>query len=613
MSSTVVTTGETTALIINTIIGLTIVAVFGYLVYTQLPRIEKILKEKLEESLTRNSKNKGNQPLQKIFLGYSHKSVKDWIQWITNQELDKKMEAFKNLEECLQVDPDELGAVTSDIVFAVANFGFDESTDVLQNFAKTIREKYLQINSLEIYYKAATQSLSKLNPEKASEFLQSEFMALKGKKDYELLQRDILAAFENVPISPELENFWVNVLTLKAINQRVKEEILTIIQSYEPATQNDILTRAMAYYVDNENVEINKEDKRVIELFFGISSKFLKDGVDDVWQLSIRAIQQERTKDLFIELLSSVITNKDFKLSEEQIAAIVDDPHAGSIFRDLLSARYSLSDDEKALMKKDFDIAYYQELRHHGIKFFRPTTTKTINKNFLNDYHEIADKYASDGAYKKTADGTGLMIINGTGELEKLYLCDIIAANLNKAFVYINAKAILGSIADISKLKPNLEHHKPCIVYLDYLYEAMTETLDRTSDTNFKNLAKAISDLYESSSMKFFANVRVSKEATEQNAKITEALQESFGGKHIFIKELNLPDENERAAVIANFSEKLSQTRSMTPELADKLSSSNAGNSKLDFIDYLSRYFEKTLLLYGELRQPSELQLSDPS
>jgi len=45
MSSTVVTTGESTAIIINLLISLMLVALIGALIYSQLPRIEQMIKK----------------------------------------------------------------------------------------------------------------------------------------------------------------------------------------------------------------------------------------------------------------------------------------------------------------------------------------------------------------------------------------------------------------------------------------------------------------------------------------------------------------------------------------------------------------------------------------
>jgi hypothetical protein len=610
MSSTVVTTGESTAIIINLLISLVLVALIGALIYTQLPRIEKMIKEKLAESLVRNSKNKGNQPLTQIFLGYNHKSVKEWIQFITAQELDTKIEAFDNLKKYLEVETDEMGAVTSDIVFAIANFGFDDCVDNLIKFCKHVRDDYISINSLEIYYKAATQSISRFELDRAREFLQDELMLLKNKRDYELLERDVLMALGNIEPSPELEEFWVQVLTHRSFSQRIKEEALIIVQRYTPESQNNVISKSLSYFVNAQDLTLSPDDRRVIELFFGIGCKFLKDGVEDVWKLSIEGVKKDHCKDLFIQLLSSVLSNKDFKLTEEQMQAVIYDSVAGPIFRDILTMRFGISDSEKTIFKRDFELSYYEEIRNNTIKFFKPGSPKSLNFNFAEDYDFLNDKLSASSSKRKSQDSSGVRIISGTGELDKLYMVDVLAANSNRAFVYINSKTILNSIADISKLKPNLENNKPCVVFLDKFFETITEGLDKTQETNLVNLAKTIIDSGKIVGIDFVANVRVSQETAEQNSKLQEASEELFEKRITYLKEINLPDEDERQKVINFYKEKLDPSRDLNSDLENTLMSNGAGVSKMAFVTFLQEYFEKTLLVYGELRNPSEVNLS---
>jgi hypothetical protein len=608
MSSTVVTTGETTAIIINLLISLVLMALIGALIYSQLPRIELMIKERLQESLKRNSKNKTNQPLTQIFLGYSHKSVKEWIQWITAQELDTKMDAFENLKNILETEPEELGAVTSDIVFAVANFGFEDCVDILIKFCKHIRDSYIQINSLEIYYKAATQSISRFEVDRAREFLQEELMLLKNKKDFELLERDILLALGNLEPSEELEEFWVEVLTHKSFSQRIKEEALIIIQRYPPESQNNILSKSMSYFVQAQDLSLSADDRRIIELFFGIGSKFLKDGVDDIWKLSIEGVKKEHCKDLFIQLLSSVLSNKDFKISEDQLQLVIFDNIAGPIFRDILTMRFGISESERSIFKRDFELSYYEQLQNNLIKFSKPGSIKSLNPNFAKDYDYLVDKFSSSSGKRKSQESSSLKLISGTGELDKIYILEQIALNANKTFVYLNSKMILNSIADISKLKPNLENNKPCIVFLDKFFEVLTEAHDKTQETNLVNLTKTIVDSSKVVGIDFVANIRVSQDTAEQNPSLEEAFDELLEKKTIYIREINLPDENERQEILNFYKEKLDPSRDLNPNLENTLSSANAGNSKIAFVNYLQDYFEKTLLVYGELRNPSELK-----
>lgn len=610
MSSTIVTTGESTAIIINLLISLVLVALIGALIYTQLPRIEKMIKDKLAESLVRNSKNKANQPLTQIFLGYNHKSVKEWIQYITAQEMDTKIEAFDNLKKYLEVNTDEMGAVTSDIVFAIANFGFDDCVDNLIKFCKHIRDDYIQINSLEIYYKAATQSISRFELDRAREFLQDELMHLKNRRDYELLERDVLMALGNIEPNPELETFWVQVLTHRSFSLRIKEEALIIIQRYPNESQNNILSKSMAYFVQTPDLSLSPDDRRVVELFFGIGCKFLKDDVDDIWKLAIEGVRHAHCKDLFISLLSSVLSNKDFKLTEDQMQSVIFDPDAGPLFRDILAMRFGISDSERAIFKRDFDISYYNDLRTNIIKFVKPGSSKTLNANFGEEYDYLIDTISPSGGKKKSQTSSGIKILSGTGEIDKLYVTEIIALNSNKSFVYVNSKSILNSITDISKLKPNLENNKPCIVFLDNFFETITDRLDKTQETNLVNLSKTILDSGKVSGIDFVANIRVSQETAEQNTKLQEASEEFFEKKITYIKEINLPDENEREKIINFYREQLDPSRDLNSDLENTLISGGAGISKMAFVNYLQEYFEKTLLVFGELRNPSEVNLS---
>jgi hypothetical protein len=610
MSSSVITTGETTALIINFLISLMLVALTAALIYTQLPRIEQMIKKKLEESLARDSKNKGNQPLTQIFLGYNHKSVKEWIQWITAQEVGTKTEAFENLKRFLDVEPEELGAVTSDIVFAIANFGFEDCVDILIKFCNHIRNSYLQINSLEIYYKAATQSISKFEIDKAREFLQEELMLLKNKNDYELLERDVLLALANIPPCPALEDFWVKLFSHKNFSQRIKEETLMIIQKYPNESQNNILTKSMTYFIYAKDLSLSMEDRRILELFFGLGCKFLKDGIEDIWKLSIEGVKQEHCKSLFIELLASVLSNKDFSLTEQQLQAVILDSEAGPLFRDILVIRFGISESEKSIFVRDFEEFHYQELRNNSIKFIKPIGTKILNPSFAEDYDFLNDKISSLTNKRKSAEVFNFKTIAGNSDLDKLYIMDVLANNSNKTFVYINSNLILNSIADISKLKPNLEHNKPCIILLDKLYETILSDLDKGQRNNLVNLIQTVSDLGKEIGFDFVASFGTSQATAELNTKLKDLSEDLLDVRFEYLKEINVPDENDRQKVVNIFKEKLDPAREFNPDFEKVLVSTNPDISKLAYVNLLKEYFEKTLLIYGELRPLSDVKLS---
>ena len=610
MESSVVTTGETTALIINFLISLVLVALTAALIYTQLPRIEQMIKKRLEASLDRDSKNKGNQPLTQIFLGYNHRSVKEWIQWITAQEGETKNEAFETLKRCLEVEPDELGAVTSDIVFAVANFGFDDCIDILIQFCKHIRDSYLQINSLEIYYKAATQSISKFELDRAREFLQEELMILKNKNDFEILERDVLSALANIEPTPDLEEFWVKVFTHKNFSQRIKEETLIIIQKYPNESQNNILSKSMAYFIQTPDLTLSLEDRRVIELFFGLGCKFLKDGVEDIWKLSIEGVKQDHCKPLFVELLGSVLSNSEFKLTEEQMQAVILDSEVGPIFRDILVLRFNISESERSIFVRDFEAPKYEELRTKTIEFIKPLGPKVLNANFTEDFDFLNDKISSLTSKRKSQDKYTLKAINGSDDLSKLYMVDVLASNSNKTLVYINSRLILNSIADISKLKPNLENNKPCLVVLDKLYDTILEDLDKTEQNNLVSMIQNISELGKEIGFEFVANFSVNKDTADQNTKLRDFAEDVLEVNFNYLKDINLPDEAERQKILTSFKEKLDSARTLNPDFEKVLVGSRPEVSRLVFVNFLQEYFEKTLLLYGELRTLSDVKLS---
>jgi hypothetical protein len=134
--------------------------------------------------------------------------------------------------------------------------------------------------------------------------------------------------------------------------------------------------------------------------------------------------------------------------------------------------------------------------------------------------------------------------------------------------------------------------------------------LDKGQQNNLVNLMQTVTELGKEIGYDFVANFGVPQATSEQNTKLRDLSGELLEVNFDYLKDINLPDENERQKIINHFKEKLDPARTLNPDFEKVLLSSRADVSKLSYVNFLQEYFEKTLLLYGELRTLSDVKLS---
>ena len=145
---------------------------------------------------------------------------------------------------------------------------------------------------------------------------------------------------------------------------------------------------------------------------------------------------------------------------------------------------------------------------------------------------------------------------------------------------------------------------------LDKLYDTILEDLDKTEQNNLVSMIQNISELGKEIGFEFVANFSVNKDTADQNTKLRDFAEDVLEVNFNYLKDINLPDEAERQKILTNFKEKLDPARTLNPDFEKVLVGSRPEVSRLVFVNFLQEYFEKTLLLYGELRTLSDVKLS---
>lgn len=602
--------------LINFLIGFIVVVGAAIFLLTNFPKIEAVLQNKLENSLDREVEDKSAEPLHEIFLGFAHDSTASWVKWVETQDPEFKETAYQNIVKYLANEPEQLGSVTGDAVKAIASFKKETDFSIIMNLLKNVREKFQRFKTIDMFYQDAATILVKINEFEAIDFLNSELEHYLNQLDSDKIQGYIIRALFSVTDDKLLAPILTSCLCNYQIKRSIKVEIIYIVEKRDQEFQKEVYGATLSKILRSGVEYFSEDDIVIIEQIFQNSKKFLIEGQETyderIWHAVIEFCETPKLRTQFIKLISDFLENSEQQLTHGQIVTLLakNEP-AKSSFREALIKRHSLTTDELTVIKPPIKI---EDLYFHKqtLALEKSKKTKTVLFDLLDDYNSLEKIISLNdfGKADKAAQGA-VNLIAGESSHEKLYILRTLAANTNKSFIYVDLGEILKANFEVTNLKNMANNCKPCIVYLDNITEALVSDLSKGEELHLKELNKAVQDLSLTPNIFFCANLPYERETLKvSHPTLSEVLASNQKGNFRILYSIDNPDEKKKMEILFKFQEKISENKlNDSPEYdAHSIIALSKSKSMLEYLFFLSTYFESGLLIYGTIRDVYEFE-----
>jgi len=447
------------------------------IIYFISPYIEQLSTSLWNRSLSRNSTDKEQQPLHHTFYQYNHESAIAWLKWIDGQNSEMRETAYQMLDNYLNNSKDDElgGSITIDVLKVLPSFRRRECFDSIKSLMTRLREKWIQIKGVELIYREAAKSVVKIDPEEAIDLIVSELEATEEKKDLVLASKTLIKAAFKLKLNDKLTNALVDVVCNMETDLSVKQEIFEFFDTNEES-------RMMAYKKIIIKVSacgsLNDAYEKILEIVFFKIKNYLsgEEFNEEIWKLIMDISDIPNMRNLFIKFISEFLTYDENQLNYQQYLDLKNkqDPAKGN-FREALASRHNINDRELEVLKiplKEEELGFAET----ELLIEKAKKTRSILHELSDIYRDLESLLSQHEGGRQDKANSVISIILGDSINEKIYLLRALAANSNKAFIYVNLREAIRSIKVLVSFRQAINNNKPCIIYCDNLEETFLGT-----------------------------------------------------------------------------------------------------------------------------------------
>lgn len=599
----------------NSLIGIVGIVVITWLVFQYAPMIQQALDEQLG-GLTGSSANTSNQPLYKIFYKYQHESSEQWIRWILAQNEETKAKAYERLQTYLESPAPRLGLSAKDVIMAVAAFKRQDSFDTLSKFLDNVRSHLGTLKTIELFYPQLLASLVRLDLIRGAKILKEELEYFSQKRNtaeitYDNFRIKIVRTYKQMEILPkETRDCIIATLCNGSYSAAFREEVIKVIAEHLDTDVSDyVYPKVLRYFLQDEVPAISEESEDVLENLFYTFKDFSK-GHKETWSLLLEACYKEKTYELYMNLLTGLVADRTEKFENEQLLDILNikEP-AKDAFRSALQERNYVTDEEMTIFRSKVK-AEDLEFSSDTVVIEKSRKTKSVASSLLEQYKRlrvIVEKNFSTANKSERRVSHTIKLITGTSDREKLYLLRALAANENRALVYIDIARMIYNIPQLNKLISTISNAKPALVYVDNLLHIFETNLDEEGLNGLRLFLKTLRELAILPTVSFFGSISISGLELQQDLKLKQILASGMKGDYELSINLDNPTDEEKVQIINDILGKITTDKIDRSFKAAAILLATEGKSFLEFWSYLCDFFEKALMVKGRIVDPKYL------
>jgi hypothetical protein len=545
----------------------------------------------------------------KVFYKYNHDSIQFWISWIKSQDTTIQEKAFEQLVEHLTSPVSKLGVISADAIRALIEFGTERAYIILRDLLVTCSRALGQYKSIEIFYEDLAMGLTKFDklPE-TEKVLIDIFYDIRKKSELVNAQVALLKAIGKLDFNQKVIQTFDEILANRSLNAKVRADALAIIESKDVDTQKRVFLLILDNQLKNQQGIVREEDERLFGTIFQRLKKYFSndESSDYLWALMNEGIVSQKHNYVFIKLFCDAIEFRDDAIDDIKLLELLGKPEpARTPFKEAFVKRNSLDRKEQEILRTNIKLED-MEFEKGICKSDKSKTAKAVAYEILNDYKELEkDLILLHDASKSDKLVQSINVILGTGVDEKIYLIRALAANNNRAFVYIDAPTLYSDPELIQTFRTTVNNSKPCLVYMDNLDLVLEKNLSKTDSINVKNISRIVGEFSILPSVRFIAGLPYTRDDMQSlYSAINDKLAAQSHGNFRVIYEINKPDFIKRRTLISSKFAEIKPERIEADSGSfdiDDFAESTDGMSYLEYGLLVSQYFEISLMIFGRL------------
>lgn len=592
------------SLIINmliTLIGVSALAGVGIYYW---PKIQEMIEDQLASSLNRDTDAKSRRPLYKVFYKFNHPSSQAWISWIKGQDQETQDIGFAKLIQHLEGDPKEWGAVTVEVIRSVVEFEIDESFDVLEGFIETCDGLWQKYKTVGLCYGEACKGLATINAVKAKDILLGQ-LEISKQDNNEDMTMGIIEALSVFPEEVGVEEIFIKIISNPQNEPKVRVFATNAAKSRENEEEvKTILSGSIDRYSSDEFEKFEIEDSRIFKRLVTELSEYIVED-PEAWQTIIKAADAKHAQQCLIEVMSTILqdTNKDF--SPEQLYLMFNIKSEYSIItREALSKRFALSSEENSIVNEIPVMDKYPFLKdvfcseEAGEELIVPPG---LDQKFA-DMSELLNKKAMPDEKGEKRTG-GAALICGKASEEKLYLARAIASRKKWKFIYCDFSDLIVDAEDVQKFLKELRAAKKCLVFLDNVKPILGSPDDPSVQEIVKGLRQLVANPLFFMLGTLERSVQIKKDE-DLPGNLISLPRDLFP----FVHNMDECTDRQKRSLFDSYALKLAVNREQDQFPVDDLLGETLGFSVIEYISYLVKYMQTSLLIFGKLVDLQEVK-----
>ncbi len=575
-------------------------------VWQEKPISEYISEEDLEVVASPRTQS------HEVFLDYDHSDVEAWATWVRLQDQRKQEQAFNRLAEYLQKPIKELGVITSEVVRGLELLKHPFAYSLLVDFVHLVRSTWGSNNSAELFYDAALRALVTLNPAQAQTVLSRELQELTMLEESEPLKEIVIRAATGLAMNDDLVETLGIFLLQSEHKLETRKVIVSQLDLRSSPDRKIFLLKSLERYVSEFGIhQISFDNSQILRSLFERTRKFVAAGDRELWTVILQALRVRHLQMDMVDLMSNLISDPEMNFKPWQILGLIRLPgELRKRFGEAICKRFYMTELEKSVILEPVLADEYP---------FEPNiivVEKMKREMFIPDFMEQWASAFSTILIRKrnprSAGGnpvTGMAIIAGDGEPEKLYVARAVAANTNRSFIYVDAQRIVAFPEKVAELQKIILNARPCVVYIAEGEEILASLSQGKENQRFKDFIYTLKKLSTNPNISVIAAVSQGEHEAKRK----------YGAMFCLAYDLPQADILLREDMFRSYQLRLLERRAAKVINPQDLLESFAKQTTIQFASALHRYIRTSLMCFGQMvpfqdyeRLMQELPVDEP-
>ena len=414
----------------------------------------------------------------------------------------------------------------------------------------------------------------------------------------------ILDALNQLVNNSELNDFGLQVLTDPLCELSVKQHLIEIMTSQDTDSRLSVIVPFFKFWKKSTMKKLSDNDIRIIQNVFYTNQDLIVNENYELWDLMLEACDKSLLETLFVDLINSLLENKNIEITETLLIQLFKPGNIiRSEFLETLALKQELSADELEMIKEEYPFNTKQN--QDTMSIMRYSEEKYVPAPLVDIYQHLV-RALSLGQELKNQTLPVLNFMPGVSSTDKYYLLECLAANHQYKLLSVNLPALLGSVVELTQLKLIINNSKPCLVYFHGFSQLINAQFNNIETSSIEILDTLFKEFKVMAGVNFLVDIDKGYEDMN-NDELQACIKKVFHLQWGLVKDINKPDLLSRQRILNDHIKRLTPSRISSNAGLELIAKDTEDYSLVEFLAYVNSYMRFCLLIYGEIKSPSDL------